>query len=180
MMNYKYNVGLDKEELVNLKDKLANQDPWGTSHPFWIIKDYEKIPTDGDYHNDGYYWFLDEGEESEEDVKEHLKELGEKWDSEWEFEEIAEKHEYTKVYYRWVERETQETFLTSESAKKHFEAKRYHFGKKAHVYCKSAHSSREIKLARFILMNLDEKYMDELIKEQKKEAQGITTPDVRE
>jgi len=128
--------------IKTLQKELLTQDNLGTSNPYWVIMDYKKIPSSQDY-SDKYIWISDGSEFTDEEVKEYLKDEGIDY-TEDSFESIAEKNEFEKMWYIEVETEA-EVFLTKKGAEIYFNNRRYNFSKKAHLYCKSAYYSFELK-----------------------------------
>ena len=154
------------EELLNLQKQIKTQDPWGTSVPYWVIKDFEKSPTSWEY-SDESVWVAYGEEYTKEEVQKHLIEQDIEFDcNDYDFEEKAKELDFEKYYYRWVESPTKQFFLTSERAKRYLESNQYNFSSKAHVYCKSGYDSRELKLVRFVLSNMKKEWFEELIKER--------------
>ena len=133
-------------KLKEIKKELLIQNNLGTSNPYWVIRDYKKIPSNSDY-TDKYIWVSDGSEFTNEEIMKYFEEQKIVFDSEidsFDFETQAKEHEFEKMYYIEVEQD-EEVFLTHKSAKNYFKSRRYNFSVKAHLYCKSAYYSNELK-----------------------------------
>jgi len=137
------------ENEIDISKELQEQDNLATSDPYWVIRDWEKIPTDSEY-SDKYFWYLDEGKWSDENLKEYFRE--EEIDfNEDNFEDVAKEHEWSKVYY--IERPVDKgVWFTHKACKEHLEAKRHHYSDKAYTYAHSLYSCHEVREIRQLLL----------------------------
>lgn len=140
--------------LKELKKELLTQDNMGTSHPYWVIRDYRKIPTERGY-SDKYNYFSDEEEYTEDEIKKLLEEGGYEF-TEDNFEELAEEYYDVHKYYYIEVPVDHEVFLTHKGAEEYFNSRKYAFSEKAHLYCKSAYYSNEIKFIQKFIKEWEE------------------------
>lgn len=138
-----------KMNTINISKELQEQDNLATADPYWVIRDWEKVPTHPDY-SDKSFWIMDDTEYSEEELKKAFKEDGIDFTDD-NFEEVAEEHEWSKVYYLEKPVDTG-VWLTHQAAKDHLAAKRHHYSSKAHTYAHSLYSCHEVREIRQLLL----------------------------
>jgi len=134
---------------IDISKELQEQDNLATADPYWVIRDWQKIPTTSDY-SDKYYWYMDEGEYSDEELKELLTEENIVFNDE-NFEEVAKEHEWNKIYYIEIHVD-KGVWFTHKACKQHLEAKRHHYSEKAYTYCHSLYSCHEVREIRDLLL----------------------------
>jgi hypothetical protein len=132
--------------IKEIKEELLTQDNMATADPYWVIRDYRNVVTPEDVGNVKGHKYFDHdncSDYTEEELKEHFKDNKVKF-TESDFDEIAEFRGFEKYYYTLIEID-EEVFLTKKEAEEYFNSRRYAFSKEAHLYCKSAYRSEELK-----------------------------------
>ena len=134
---------------IDISKELQEQDNLATADPYWVIRDYVKIPTTIDY-SDNYFWFLDEGEYSDGELKDLFIEDEIDFTDD-NFEKVAKEHGWRKIYY--IERPVDKgVWFTHKACKEHLEARRHHYSSEAHTYAHSLYSCHEVREIRQLLL----------------------------
>ena len=173
-----------KDDIQFLKDfqhELNTQDTQHQASPrYWGIMNYRDVPGNEDYDNGGTSYFHNDGDHSEfnnfEDLKDFLEEHYEdvvELDQElqgilngsdqdffelWEY--VVDNHNedgyYSEVFMREDSFVVPGTmFLTKAEAQKHLELNHYHYSPKAHTYAMTAWRAPKVERLMNILMNFD-------------------------
>lgn len=118
-------------KISEIKKELETQDNLATAHPIFCVYDWEKIPTDSDY-SDNYFWCQDEGEYTDDEVKQILRDNNiEFTDDNW--EDKAKEDSWNKVYY--LEKKVFiNCFFTRKAAQRFIDQNHYHYSEKVHIY----------------------------------------------
>lgn len=164
-----------KELQQQMKWEDENDYDCQASPRFWVIMDYKKEPAHEDYHDGDTSYFHNDGDHTEfetlEDLKEflieheyddedeELRELLEDsltdFDTLWDY--VESNYEYFDTcFMREVEFIVPNTmFLTKEEAKRHLELNHYHYTSKAHTYAMTAWRAPKVERLINILLNFD-------------------------
>lgn len=178
-----------KEQIQFLKDLQAtmnyeNEHDYDSqaSPRFWTIMDYRIVPTHQDYGMDRMSYYHNDGDHTELENVEELKEF--LLDEEYELEDEDEAQEYKELLesedtsfdelWGFIENNLNEDghfnevpvkeesfirpdtmFLTKEEAKRHLELNHYHYTSKAHTYAMTAWRAPKVEKLLNILSTFD-------------------------
>lgn len=178
-MNENKSIEDDIQFLKDLQHKLINQETdYQASPRFWMIKDYRTVPANEDYdfshiayfHSDGDYTEFENVDDLKEYLNDHysddeysgLKDLLENkntsFEELWEYvgENMNDDENFREVPVKEESFLVPNTmFLTKESAKNHLKVNHYHYSKKAHTYAMTAWRSPQVERLMNILENFD-------------------------
>lgn len=160
----------DIEFLKNLQHEMLTQDKVCQASPrFWVVAQYEQIPTSDDYSStsilvsDDGYEFKGTLEEIKEELLENYYELDPS-----DFDDcsnltdvvsvLEEKdiEDIREVYVREEHRILRNTFfLTMRECKEHIQRNHYHYNKTVHSYAMTAWRSPQVEQLYEILENVD-------------------------
>jgi hypothetical protein len=155
-------VNEDIQFLKDLQDELKTQENDGQAAPrFWSIMDYRVVPANKDFDAERTMYFHNDGDHTEFETIEELKEFiwdyytedepvelvgmlnnndttfGELWD--YVITHLNEDGYFDEVPVKEESFIVQNTmFLTKEEAKRHLKVNHYHYTSKAHTYAMTA------------------------------------------
>ena len=162
----------DIEFLKNLQHEMLTQDKVCQASPrFWVVAQYEKIPTSEDS-ADGSILVCDDGHEYGEDVKEAINLLLEDHPEEipsiYFFEQCNNFFDviyvlerlgisgFRQVFYEKIHTVQRNTFfLTLRECKEHIQKNHYHYNQTVHSYAMTAWRSPQVEQLYEILENVD-------------------------
>lgn len=148
-------------DLKEIGEEIKTQDNMATAHPFFILYDKQKLPTDSDYSDEYFYHDSPndcaEIEGTKEALIEYCKDLDflpddiDELDEGEVFDVVQEHTDITKVYFLEIDVFVQ-AFFTKKSAEQFLEVNHYHYNK-PHIYCVSLWRNYEMQAIRDALMN---------------------------